>query len=225
MLPNLDKLVPQLKSVFDRQELRLTANLPGRYAITERRSKVIERLPVFTCHLCSISPHGAAVKAPVLGFEGERVSVYFNAFGILPAQVSRSTPDGFEMVFDLSQEDQERLAAKIIWHKRLNEGGLTDARRFERVVPENATSTVTLPSGEQERCTVADISCSGAAVLASFRPGIGTPVALGRLIGRVVRHTEKGFALQFLKIQPADRLEEMLRPPKGSKGQGPGARG
>jgi hypothetical protein len=217
VLPNLDKLVPQLKSVFDRQELRLTANLEGRYAITERRSRIIERLPVFACRLCSISPNDAIVKAPVSGAEGERVSVYFNAFGILPAQVCRGLPDGFEMAFELGQAERENLAAKIVWHKRLSEGGLTEAREFPRVVPENAASMVTLPSGEQEHCVVADISRSGAAVLTACRPGIGTPVALGRMIGRVVRHTAEGFALQFLQIQDANRLEEMLLPPRASK--------
>lgn len=212
MLPNLDKLVPQLKSVFDRQELRLTTNMRGRYAITERRNKVIERLPVFACRLCSISPHGAMVKAAVQGSEGERVSVYFNAFGILPAQVCRSLPEGFEMMFELGLAERESLAAKILWHKRTNDGDIAGTRDFARVVPENAASMVTLPSGEQEPCTVADISCSGAAVLTVCRPDIGTPVALGRLIGRVVRHTKKGFALQFLKIQDAAKLRAMLLP-------------
>ena len=218
MLASFEKLVPQLKSAFDRHEVHLSVSLPGRYAITEQRSGNIERLPVFACRLCSISPHGAVIKAPVLGFEGERVSAYFDAFGILPARVSRCLPEGFAMDFELNEAERSQLGTKIVWHKRHADGEVVNVRDYNRIVPNGTKSILTLPSGQQENCTVTDISCLGAAVLAGCTPDIGTPLALGRLLGRVVRQTEHGLALQFLNIQKADRLGELLLPPEARAG-------
>ena len=211
-MAGFDRLVPQFKSSFERNDDELIASIPGRYAITEARSHNIERLPVFACRLCSISPQGAVIKAPVLGFDGERVSVYFNEFGILPGRVSRCLPEGFAVTFELGQAERSKLAARIQWQKRHGEGEVVETRDFERIVPKRSSSILTLPSGEQHDCTVTDISRSGAALVAPCQPDIGTPLALGRLLGRVVRHTENGFALQFLKIQEADRLGELLLP-------------
>jgi hypothetical protein len=42
-----------------------------------------------------------------------------------------------------------------------------------------------------------NISASGAAVSAQTLPEIGAALALGRLVGRVVRQFKGGFAIQF----------------------------
>jgi hypothetical protein len=39
---------------------------------------------------------------------------------------------------------------------------------------------------------------------------IGSPVTLGRTLGRVVRHLDGGFALEFTRVQSPDTLERDL---------------
>ena len=44
--------------------------------------------------------------------------------------------------------------------------------------------------------------------LAYSPPAIGTLVTLGKTQGRVVRHLEQGFAVEFTRLQHPDFLEE-----------------
>ncbi len=39
------------------------------------------------------------------------------------------------------------------------------------------------------------------------------PMALGRVVGRVVRHLDVGFALQFIQQQEFEDLESVIKPP------------
>ncbi|MDB5623929.1 MAG: pilus assembly protein PilZ, partial [Devosia sp.] len=200
MLVHLEDLIPQLISAFERNEVRCSMSLPGRYAIADTCGDQVGSAPEFACRLSSISSQGAVIKGPVLGFEGERASLYFNEFGKLPARVARCLPEGFAVTFELSQAERATLAAKILWHKRHLDGEIDDARAYARMVPKTTSSVLILPTAEQENCIVTDISRSGAAVMACCKPRIRTPLALGRLLGQVVRHTETGFALRFLAI-------------------------
>ena len=38
-------------------------------------------------------------------------------------------------------------------------------------------------------------------------------MAVGKLVGRVVRYLDVGFALQFIQLQEADQLEILMAPP------------
>jgi hypothetical protein len=55
---------------------------------------------------------------------------------------------------------------------------------------------------------VLDISQSGAAIATDERPEIGTLITIGKTPGRVVRHLENGFAIEFTRIQHSDFVEE-----------------
>ena len=57
--------------------------------------------------------------------------------------------------------------------------------------------------GSRLGCFVIDMSVTGAAVSADVQPAIGSPLAIGRSVGRVIRHFREGFAVKF--IQPVDR--------------------
>jgi len=67
-----------------------------------------------------------------------------------------------------------------------------------------------LADGSCEDCLVLDISVSGAAVSANTVPNIGTLLAIGTVIGRVVRHFEGGFAVQFIQPQDRDAVEALV---------------
>ena len=65
-----------------------------------------------------------------------------------------------------------------------------------------------MPSGVNLTCRIIDVSESGAGVATEQRPPIGTLVTLGKVAGRVVRHLEDGFAIEFTRLQHPDFLEE-----------------
>jgi hypothetical protein len=64
-------------------------------------------------------------------------------------------------------------------------------------------------------CLVIDVSSSGVAVSADAEPQIGTPLAVGRSVGRVVRRFAEGFAFQFEQPEPGNDLKLLISPPKG----------
>ena len=55
---------------------------------------------------------------------------------------------------------------------------------------------------------IIDLSLSGAGVGTPHRPEIGSLVTLGKIPGRVVRHLEEGFAMEFTRLQHPDSIEE-----------------
>jgi hypothetical protein len=59
-----------------------------------------------------------------------------------------------------------------------------------------------------------DMSVFGASVSAQIVPEIGTPVAVGTIIGRVARHMTEGFAIRFIEQQDPDHLERRLIKPR-----------
>ena len=56
-----------------------------------------------------------------------------------------------------------------------------------------------------------DISLSGAGLRSRLKPSIGSPVTLGRMKGRVVRHFADGFAIEFLTPLERSDLDSALR--------------
>jgi hypothetical protein len=57
-------------------------------------------------------------------------------------------------------------------------------------------------------CRIIDLSMSGAAVSAEKKPPLQSRVALGKVLARVVRNLEEGFALEFVHEQDPDSLED-----------------
>ncbi len=50
---------------------------------------------------------------------------------------------------------------------------------------------------------IVNLSVTGAEVKVSTRPAIGTLVQLGRMRGKIVRHTQHGVGIEFVDV-PAD---------------------
>jgi hypothetical protein len=69
---------------------------------------------------------------------------------------------------------------------------------------------VTLPDGRDYQARIVDLSLSGAALAIEVRPPIGSPVMVGKLRARVVRHFDDGIALEFATQQTQASLEQNL---------------
>jgi hypothetical protein len=69
---------------------------------------------------------------------------------------------------------------------------------------------VTLADGTIHACVVVNISASGVAVSSQLQPPIGTPLAIGAYIGRVIRLFSDGFAVKFIERQRRNDLTRLV---------------
>ena len=58
--------------------------------------------------------------------------------------------------------------------------------------------------------TLSSCSPTGAAVSSDLIPEIGTPVAVGKIVGRVVRKFKDGFAVHFTEKQDPESVERLI---------------
>ena len=93
------------------------------------------------------------------------------------------------------------MAAQLTWLANKDILNLPEDRRHERVVPDIRHSSIVLEDGRRYNCKITDISLSGAAVEIEVRPALGTPISLGRMRARVVRHFSDGIAVEFASVQ------------------------
>jgi hypothetical protein len=181
---------------------RVRVNLLGRYMLADRRE--------FPCQVVDMSPGGMAVIAPVNGKAGERIIAYVDHLGRLEGSIVRQFTNGFAMTIAATVRKRDKIAAQLTWLANREILGLPEDRRHGRVVPRESTSNLVLPNGTNVSCRIIDMSLSGAAISATNRPPIGTLVMLGKTQGRVVRHIEEGFAVEFTRLQHPDFLEESV---------------
>jgi len=176
------------------------------------------KLRTFACRTSRVSPFRMIVSVPVVGKIGDRVTSYFDDFGKLNGVISDTIAGGFLFELDGTTSMRERLARKLVWlQKKQKDTSVIDARQDARIIPESPHSTLVLADGTVESCFVIDMSVSGVAVSADLQPQIGTPLAVGACVGRVVRIFQDGFAVKFIK--PLDRkdLERQIARPAPSR--------
>jgi hypothetical protein len=193
-----------------RDDVRVLVNLPGRYMLASRRNLKGDRCE-FACRIVNVSLEGMALAAPVPGPIGERVIVYSEQFCRLHGPIMRLMTNGFVISIAASEQTREKLAGKLDWlAKQKDAPDLRDSRRHARVVPKNPMATLLLADGSMISCLVMDFSDSGVAVSADLYPKLGTPLAVGKMVGRVVRRFAEGFAVEFTEKTPLVEVERRL---------------
>jgi hypothetical protein len=185
-----------------RRHQRVRVNLLGRYMLADRRE--------FPCQIVNMSPGGMALIAPVAGATGERIIAYVDHLGRLEGRIARLFENGFAMTISATARKRDKLAAQLTWLANRHILGLPEDRRHGRIVPRNPVGRLILPNGVNLTCRIIDVSESGAGIATEQRPPIGTLVTLGKVQGRVVRHLEDGFAVEFTRLQHPDFLEEAV---------------
>jgi PilZ domain len=184
---------------------RVGINLLGRYMLSNRRE--------FPCQVANMSPGGMALIAPVAGAAGERVIAYVDHVGRLEGVITRHYENGFAMTVAATLRKRDKLAAQLTWLANRHILGLPEDRRHGRITPRISTGRLILANGLNIGCRVIDISQSGAAVATEERPEIGSPITIGKTTGRVVRHLEDGIAIEFVRLQHPDFLEDNVTGP------------
>jgi PilZ domain len=181
---------------------RVRVNLLGRYMLADRRE--------FPCQVTDMSPGGMAIIAPVNGQVGERVIAYVDHVGRLEGVITRHFQNGFAMTVSATTRKRDKLAAQLTWLANRHILNLPEDRRHGRFTPRNPAARLILPNGLNVACRVIDLSASGAAIKTDHRPELGALVTVGKTTGRVVRHLEEGFAVEFTRLQHADFVEESV---------------
>ncbi|MGI8525713.1 MAG: PilZ domain-containing protein [Pseudolabrys sp.] len=185
-----------------RRHQRVKVSLLGRYMLTDRQE--------YPCQVTDMSPGGMAIIAPVVGNPGERVIAYVDHLGRLEGAIARHITNGFAMTIGATSRKRDKLAAQLTWLANRHILNLPEDRRHGRFVPRNPVTRLIMPNGTNVTCRVIDLSASGAAIsmAENLRPAVGAMVTVGKSQGRVVRHIENGFAVEFTRLQHPDFLED-----------------
>jgi hypothetical protein len=188
---------------FDlRRFQRVRLSLLGRCMFPDRRE--------CPCQLVEISPGDASFISPFCGEEGARIIAYIDSIGRLEGVLIAKTDRGFVMSITASQKKRDKLADTLTWLANRNVLSLAEDRRHLRRTPKRTDASVVLADGTTHTCRVIDMSLSGAALSTSLRPEIGSPVRLGRIGARVVRHFEDGIGIEFMRLMSDAAIEQML---------------
>ena len=168
-------------------------------------------------HECSIrdmSLGGIALSADIAIEIGENIIVYLDEFGRFEGKVVRVYEGGFAIETAISGPRRERLAQRLEALARGEKIEVSARRSFARYAPGEAgleeSSVLTIGDGSSMPCRIIDMSLGGAQVAVEQRLPIGTEVSIGRMSGRVVRHTEEGVGIQSTNIP--ERASALSRP-------------
>jgi hypothetical protein len=181
---------------------RVQVNLLGRYMLEDRRE--------FPCQVVNMSPGGMALIAPISGKIGGRVIAYIDHLGRLEGKITRVFQNGFATTIAATDRKRDKLAAQLTWLANRDILNLPEDRRHGRMVPRKPVTQLVMPNGVNVTCRVIDFSLSGAAIATDQRPPLGVLITIGKVQGRVVRHLEEGFAVEFTRLQHPDFLEDSL---------------
>ncbi len=181
---------------------RVEINVLGRFMLENRRE--------YPCQVINMSPGGAALISPVNGEVGERVIAYLDHIGRVEGKITREIDGGFAMTVNASARKRDKLASVLTWLANKDELNLPEDRRFDRFIPKNPVTRIILPDNREYACRIVDVSLSGAALKTDARPALGTPITLGKMRARVVRHFEEGVAVEFAAIQNKELLEHHI---------------
>jgi hypothetical protein len=183
-----------------RRHQRVKVLLAGRFMRSDRNE--------FDCESIDASPGGIAFSSEAAVERGERIVAYINQIGRIEGKVARIFPGGFAVQMNLLAAKRDRLADQLTWLANRHSLGLPEDRRHERIAPHSRHTTLQLANGRKFTASLIDISISGAALQVEFQPSIGSRVVVGSTTAQVVRHVDRGIAVEFLRLIPADAFDE-----------------
>ncbi|QRM56927.1 PilZ domain-containing protein [Sinorhizobium sp. BG8] len=181
---------------------RVSVNLPGRLMLPNHDE--------YECTVIDMSPGDVNIACHARPQRGERIIAYVDHLGRIEGTVEKASEFGFVIVLNATDRKREKLAAQLTWLANKHELGLPEDRRHNRLTPRNTRTELVLDDGRRYPCRIIDLSLSGAAIDIEVRPALGTPVQLGNMRGRVVRHFQEGVAVEFSSVQSKEALTSFL---------------
>jgi len=192
------------------RDVRIIVNIAAHFSVSSRRGAGVAR-PVFSCRAVNVSNRAIAFIAPVAVKVGDQITAQVEHVGKLEGAVICVLERGFVMDIAASDEEREKLDDKIEWLERYKNLDTTDQRADPRFTPAKRRTKMVFADGTTLYCLIRDVSASGAAISSDTIPAIGTVLAVGTIVGRVVRHFKGGFGVEFIERQSDDRLNAIAR--------------
>ena len=186
------------KRQYERTELELTV----RFTVGENEET--------TGRLLDISAGGLAMLTDAPAQAGDLVIAYPDGLGRLTGKVVRVFDGGLAIEFEMSDAQREALRKRI--HSAVTGVPyirLLDKRKHKRIELNLDSEARTEPDGDCFECQIIDISETGSQVRAKHKPALGEMVRIGSLRGEVRRHTDTGFAIEFVKEGAHERAATM----------------
>jgi hypothetical protein len=169
------------------------------------------KIRTLACRSTRVSPYRMIVDVPVVGRIGDRITSHFGEFGEFEGSVSDTRNGSILLELEMTPERRQWMADKLAWlEKTRQDPQIQDARQDARFVPQVSHTTLTMADGKVSTCFIIDMSATGVAVSSEVQPAIGTPLAVGSLVGRVVRIFETGFAVKFVEKQSLNDLSRLI---------------
>lgn len=181
---------------------RVAVNLSGRLMLPNHEE--------YDCTALNMSPGDVFFSCHARPRAGERIIAYVDHLGRIEGTVYKVLEEGFIVIVNATDRKREKLAAQLTWIANKHELGLPEDRQHDRLTPRNSRTELALDDGRHYPCRIIDLSLSGAAIDIEVRPMVGTPVQLGNMRGRVVRHFQEGVAIEFSRVQSKEALREFL---------------
>lgn len=179
----------QKDGVERRRFRRFNMRLMGRFMLEDKSE--------YSCRVMNISAGGAAISSSVNPVVGEQVILYLDHIGRAKGHVMRSDAESFGVGFEMSETQRERIALKISWLVNQIDGEMPDMRRHHRFIANNRDVRLILPGEIDVQCQVQNFSLSGASIMTTARPPMGSQVTLGQLQGTVARYHDEGIGIEF----------------------------
>lgn len=162
------------------------------------------------CQVTAIDPDSALFLTAAPLPQRTPLVAYIEEIGRVDGLAAEPARDGQWVDFSFAGHQQARFIRHLRWLIRREHGLAAAERRHTRYEPRNTAARFRLPGGHEQACEVIDISLSGAALRSRMKPSLGSPVTLGRMKGRVVRHLADGFAIEFLTPLERSDLDSAL---------------
>ncbi|MBX9456088.1 MAG: PilZ domain-containing protein [Rhizobium sp.] len=190
-------------NVSDAATQRVAVNLNGRLMFMSSQAE-------YDCRATDMSSGDVAFQCTAFPQLGDRLVAYVDHIGRLECTVVRHVDHGFVCKLHVTDRKREKLAAQLTWLANKHKFNLPEDRRHERLTPQNTRAELNLDDGRAYPCRILDLSMSGAAVEIDVRPALGTPVRLGNMRGRVVRHFQEGVAIEFANVLSREGLQLLM---------------
>ncbi|MEM1102786.1 MAG: PilZ domain-containing protein [Pseudomonadota bacterium] len=155
----------------------------------------------------NISEAGIAVSSSAAAQVGDGVIATIEGLDRIEGRVCRVFEGGFAISAKLPAARRSRLRRQIEFLMNPSLRDQSDERRgVPRHKTDNQHTICIMPDGHSRIARVVDLSARGIAVEIDQRPWLrqespkpppGSMVQVGRMTGRVVRHTLLGFAVEF----------------------------
>lgn len=197
--------------------IRVNIDVKGRYLLGSWRGNPLKRGITMPCATRQIGTSMMTIVADFGGDSGDTIHIQLKPFGLIFGRIERSMGPVKYVRPDFGQQERAAFEAKIKWLHRQDGISGIEGRRFARYAPQEPFSKILTKEGTCHDCYVIDVSPVGALVTSEIVPPLGTVLALGKVVGRVVRHADLGFGIEFVSLQNPYTLDYDILPPAGLK--------